>query len=46
LKEKALDFDKRNRSRTYLIIDAETEDDIIILARLSQIEKTTPKKHW
>ena len=32
LKEKALEFDKRNKSRTYLLFDLDSSDDIIILA--------------
>jgi len=31
LKEKALEFDKRNKSRTYLLFDTDDSDDIIIL---------------
>ena len=31
LKEKALDFDKRNKSRTYLLIDGDKDEEIIIM---------------
>jgi len=31
LKEKALEFDKRNKSRTYLLINTDSTDNIIIL---------------
>jgi hypothetical protein len=30
LKEKALEFDKRNKSRTYLLIDEDNSEDIVI----------------
>ena len=30
LKEKALEFDRRNKSRTYLLIDGDIDEDIII----------------
>jgi len=31
LKEKAVEFDKRNKSRTYLLFDTDDSDDIVIL---------------
>ena len=42
LKEKALDFDKRNKSRTYLIINAETDDEIVILGYYTITMKNLP----
>jgi len=42
LKEKSVDFDKRNKSRTYLIINAESEHDIIILGYYTITLKNLP----
>ena len=42
LKEKALDFDKRNRSRTYLLIDSDNDDEILILGYYTITMKNLP----
>ena len=42
LKEKALDFDKRNKSRTYLIIDGNNDEDIVILGYYTITMKNLP----
>ena len=42
LKEKAIDFDKRNRSRTYLLIDDDNKDEIIILGYFTITMKNLP----
>ena len=42
LKEKALDFDKRNKSRTYLIIDGDNDDEIVILGYYTITMKNLP----
>jgi len=42
LKLKALDFDKRNKSRTYLLIDSEQDEEIIILGYYTITIKNLP----
>ena len=42
LKNKALDFDKRNKSRTYLLIDENNDDEIIILGYYTLTLKSLP----
>jgi hypothetical protein len=42
LKLKALDFDKRNKSRTYLIVDGERDEEIIILGYYTITIKNLP----
>ena len=42
LKTKALEFDRRNKSRTYLIIDVDGNDELIILGYYSLTIKSLP----
>ena len=42
LKIKALDFDKRNKSRTYLLIDSNQDEEIIILGYYTITIKNLP----
>ena len=42
LKQKALDFDRRNKSRTYLLIDSEAEDEIVIFGYYTLTMKSLP----
>ena len=42
LKEKALEFDKRNKSRTYLLIDGDNKDEFIIWGYYTLTMKNLP----
>ncbi|MCL2157953.1 MAG: hypothetical protein FWH48_00940 [Oscillospiraceae bacterium] len=42
LREKALDFDKRNKSRTYLLVDSEQDEEIVILGYYTITIKNLP----